>query len=148
MTTQMSYDDSERLLSTLTFDVQDAQSPLRHFRAKLMGIEPNPRQITRDGQTSMILTLKFKFTDVEVFKSVTPFPWKTAELSFNKSDSPTSAWGIFARSLMEILGAGVTITTVRGKMVEIMYTEGHNRRQQDPKSKQWVDTEVEAFEIG
>ncbi len=141
------------LLGTMTYDTKEGQSPLRWFIGTLADIEPLQKQrLNFQKVMANVLELKYMFTDLEVKESITPYPWATAEFTMynnnpSEAPSPTNAYGVWAKSIGDILGAGTAVPAVIGHKLEVRWTEGHLTRRQNETTKEWEDQVFTAYEV-
>lgn len=80
----------------------EARTPLRRFRGILASITPEERE----GDRGTYITEQFGFTDLEVIEveegSIYPFPIAVIPIPLSKSAG--SAWGVFGKSALKLLG--------------------------------------------
>ena len=148
----------DALLSTMTYDTREAGSPLRKFRGLCHNIKPKTVLRGEGANARNALELKYQFQDMTgpdgtgYPEAITPYPWGTGELTFynnNASEQPSasSAYGIWSKSITDILGAGAKVPAVKGCVLDVAYTPGHPGRRINPQTKEWEDTEIEAFVV-
>lgn len=144
--TKLDAASARALLSNTSTAVVDTQSPLREFEGTLDNIEVEIVQ----GDRGAYHRLTFKFTNLAVYRSVSPWPYPVGDLKFSKSgDTITSGspLGMLLGPIDDIWGPGKNLFDLVSHRLYINFTPGHSRRVQDQQSKQWVDEEVEAYEI-
>lgn len=148
----------EALLGSMTYDVRESGSPLRRFRGLCHYIKPKQRVgKSFDGTPRNQLELKFQFSNMTgpdgtgFPEATTPYPWGTGELTFfrgaDDQPSASSAFGIWSKSITDILGEGALLPAVKGKTLDVAFTSGHAARKLDPKTQEWSDVEIEAFVV-
>jgi hypothetical protein len=126
--------ESLALLNQMTHEVQGTQSPLKHFIGRLVAIPVGQSQRPGNaGETRNVLELTYMFAELDVKLSSTPYPFPTAELKFylnnpSESPQPTTRPGIWLGSIGDILGTQAKIPDAIGKMIEVMWTDGHDMR--------------------
>tara|TARA_Y100000310_G_scaffold261199_1_gene270439 strand:- start:583 stop:1347 length:765 start_codon:yes stop_codon:yes gene_type:complete len=142
----------EALLNQMTNSVRDGQTPLRHFKGRCVDIEPTQQQRTYDGETRNSLALKYKFTEVEVFASVTPYPFATGEFTLynnnpQEAPSPSTPYGIWSGSIGSIIGTDSKVPAIIGKVLEVKYTDGHSMFRRNAETGNFDEISGSAFEV-
>ena len=136
---------NEALKAQINTGISDSRTPLRHFKGKFDDFKPE------HNERYNRLEVKLLFSDLEVFKSTMPYPWKTMEMppmGYNPAgNTASSSFGILSASLNGILGKSVPLSDLVGKVWELKFTSGHKVQRLDSATEQWVDQEIEAWEV-
>lgn len=117
------------------------QSPLRHFKATCLTQEdPNNMGVKleertgNDGSTYEVVVFKFK--DVDVIDSITPYPFPTAALVISHSIKNETRWAALGESIRRLLGPdeGADAEVLAGKRQEWKMLPSPRRRPVDPNN--------------
>lgn len=122
--------------------------PLRHFKGVLDGYQPRAVEGNFPG-----IRIDLQFKDLEVILSDSPWEFPIAQISIKYSDRENSTWGIFAKSLENLVPANVELDDCKGRVMEMLLTPGHefgtDRTTSEPIIREcWEVQEVEGFEVG
>lgn len=122
-------------------------SPLRHFKGTCQSVEAETRQRDR-GEYQVVV---FKFVDLEVIKSVSPYPFPTAELQISHSDRSETRWAAMGDSILRVLGPeeGQDAENLAGKKQEWKMVPSPIRRPEDPDNPRgnWVTADTDCWQV-
>lgn len=121
--------------------------PLRRFKGMCQSIEEDVRKGDRGEYTVIV----FKFTDLEVIESVSPFPFPTAEIQISHSDRSETRWAAMGDSIRRLLGPdeGADAMVLQGKNQEWAMLPAPTRRPEDPQNPggNWVTADTECWQV-
>lgn len=132
------------------------QSPLRHFKGRCLtqedpdnlGVKLEERT-GNDGSTYEVVV--FKFVDLEVVKTVTPYPFPTAELVISHSVKAETRWAAMGDSIKRLLGPeeGADAENLAGKMQEWKMLPSPRRRPVDPNNPRgaWETVQEDCWQV-
>lgn len=113
-----------------------------------MGVKLEERT-GNDGSTYEVVVFKFK--DLEVIETVTPYPFPTAELVVSHSVKVETRWAALGDSIKRLLGPeeGADAENLAGKMQEWKMLPSPRRRPVDPNNPRgaWETIEEDCWQV-
>ena len=142
------------MLQGMTHETSEGGSPLRHYFGKLEAIPmfQGTPQSNKDGSVRNSMELHYQFSELKVMASVVPYehPTYVHKIYLGDMSRPPgqrTLTGIWFHSIGAILGEQSKPLDAVGKVLEIMWTSGHERTRLNETSGQWEQYESEAFEV-
>jgi len=124
------------------------QSPLRHFKGRLVKIAKDDRTYEESGRTSRDIV--FDFVELDVKDAIEVYVFETTQIRIRYADPSQSrgatAWAALSKSVRDLLGVGSPISGLVGKYQEWKWLPC-TLRQQDRETKAWGDVPGEAWAI-
>lgn len=134
---------------SLNTNITDTQWVLRHFKGRCTDYNLKPGS----GQYGPYTDVVFDFDQVEIFPggSTIPYQLTTGQIGVRHNDkSSTVPWAHFAKSLSDIMGQGVLVNVIVGKVLEIDWQKRSVRRpvtnpETGQRTDEWVDALAECY---
>jgi len=105
----------------------------------------------RQGDRGTYKVIVFKFTDLEVLESVSPYPFPTAEIQISHSDRSETRWAAMGDSIRRLLGPedGADAMVLEGKRQEWAMLPSPTRRPEDPENPRgaWVTADTDCWQV-
>ena len=148
---QLTPEQMEALLNSLSTETGEARSPLLDFEGKCVDIQGTMESRKGfDNTIRNVLKLKYMFDKVKVHDSRTPYSWETAELVFYNNDTsqvpqPTNPYGIWVQSMTDIMGV-IKLPAIKGHTLRVTWLPA-TRVRMNQETKEFDEYEGEAFKV-
>lgn len=114
-------DELTEQISTQGLEEGGIGTPLRHVKGTLDDYEA----VTKEREWGQSVSVVLSLSNIQVIKSTEPYDPPIALLPIPYNKKKRSLWGIFSFSLHKVMGAEADIKDIKGKTIELEYTEGH-----------------------